>query len=162
MNIQTLRVVGFLEGISFLLLLFIAMPMKYIFDNPMLVKYVGMGHGVLFILFLIVLLVVCEKQKWSLKMFILGLIASILPFGPFVFDAKIKKLEPEQAEAWVKKTGFKKDFLIVVIKSAHSNECALFIMMWTSLNSVNKILVNTTLKTFLHHFFHSRTWKAKP
>ena len=101
MNIQTLRVVGFLEGISFLLLLFIAMPMKYIFDNPMLVKYVGMGHGVLFILFLIVLLVVCEKQKWSLKMFILGLIASILPFGPFVFDTKIKKLEPEQAEAWV-------------------------------------------------------------
>ena len=72
---------------------------KYIFDNPILVKYVGMGHGVLFILFLIVLFVVCEKQKWSLKMFILGLIASILPFGPFVFDAKIKKLEPEQAEA---------------------------------------------------------------
>ena len=101
MNIQTLRVVGFLEGISFLLLLFVAMPMKYIFDNPILVKYVGMGHGVLFILFLIVLFVVCEKQKWSLKMFILGLIASILPFGPFVFDTKIKKLEPEQAEAWV-------------------------------------------------------------
>ena len=99
MNIQTLRVVGLLEGISFLLLLFVAMPMKYIFDNPILVKYVGMGHGVLFILFLIVLFVVCEKQKWSLKMFILGLIASILPFGPFVFDAKIKKLEPEQAEA---------------------------------------------------------------
>ena len=80
-------------------LLFVAMPMKYIFDNPILAKYVGMGHGVLFILFLIVLFVVCEKQKWSLKMFILGLIASILPFGPFVFDAKIKKLEPEQAEA---------------------------------------------------------------
>ena len=99
MNIQTLRVVGFLEGISFLLLLFVAMPMKYIFDNPILVKYVGMGHGVLFILFLIVLFVVCEKHKWSLKMFILGLIASILPFGPVVFDAKIKKLEPEQAEA---------------------------------------------------------------
>lgn len=93
MNIKTLRWVGFLEGISFLLLLFIAMPMKYIFDNPILVKYVGMGHGVLFIAFLVVLFVVCEKQKWSLKMFILGLIASILPFGPFVFDAKLKKME---------------------------------------------------------------------
>ncbi len=58
-----------------------------------------MGYGVLFILFLIVLFVVCEKQKWSLKMFILGLIASILPCGPFVFDAKVKKLESEQAEA---------------------------------------------------------------
>ena len=98
MNIKTLRLVGFLEGISFLLLLFIAMPMKYIFDNPILVKYVGMGHGILFIAFLVVLFVVCEKQKWSLKMFILGLIASILPFGPFVFDAKLKKMEqPVQA-----------------------------------------------------------------
>lgn len=98
MNIKTLRWVGFLEGISFLLLLFIAMPMKYMFDNPVLVKYVGMGHGVLFIAFLVVLFVVCEKQKWSLKMFILGLIASILPFGPFVFDAKLKKMEqPVQA-----------------------------------------------------------------
>lgn len=98
MNIKTLRWVGFLEGISFLLLLFIAMPMKYMFDNPILVKYVGMGHGVLFIVFLVVLFVVCEKQKWSLKMFILGLIASILPFGPFVFDAKLKKMEqPVQA-----------------------------------------------------------------
>ena len=93
MNIKTLRLVGLLEGISFLLLLFIAMPMKYIFDNPILVKYVGMGHGILFIAFLVVLFVVCEKQKWSLKMFILGLIASILPFGPFVFDAKLKKME---------------------------------------------------------------------
>ena len=98
MNIKTLRLVGLLEGISFLLLLFIAMPMKYMFDNPILVKYVGMGHGVLFIAFLVVLFVVCEKQKWSLKMFILGLIASILPFGPFVFDAKLKKMEqPVQA-----------------------------------------------------------------
>ena len=77
MNIQTLRVVGLLEGLSFLLLLFIAMPMKYMFDNPVLVKYVGMGHGVLFILFLIVLFAVCEKQKWSITIFLMGLAASI-------------------------------------------------------------------------------------
>ncbi|MFS7180260.1 DUF3817 domain-containing protein [Serratia proteamaculans] len=51
MNIQTLRAVGFLEGLSFLLLLFIAMPMKYMWGNPILVKYVGMGHGVLFVCF---------------------------------------------------------------------------------------------------------------
>lgn len=93
MNIKALRFVGILEGISFLLLLFIAMPVKYLWDNPLLVKYVGMGHGVLFVLFLVVLLVVCEKQKWSLSVFILGLLASILPFGPFVFDRKIKQLE---------------------------------------------------------------------
>lgn len=99
MNIQTLRAVGFLEGMSFLLLLFIAMPMKYLMDNPILVKYVGMGHGVLFIVFLVVLFVVCEKQKWALNVFILGLIASILPFGPFVFDRKIKHLKQPQTEA---------------------------------------------------------------
>lgn len=93
MNIKTLRIVGFLEGLSFLLLLFIAMPLKYIWGNPMLVKYVGMGHGVLFIAFLAVLFIVCEKQKWPIKMFIFGLIASILPFGPFVFDHKLKKFE---------------------------------------------------------------------
>lgn len=90
MNIKTLRIVGLLEGISFLLLLFIAMPMKYLMGNPILVKYVGMGHGVLFIAFLVVLFVVCEKQKWSLSVFLMGLIASILPFGPFIFDRKLK------------------------------------------------------------------------
>lgn len=98
MNIKTLRLVGLLEGISFLLLLFIAMPVKYMLDNPILVKYVGMGHGVLFVLFLVVLFAVCEKQKWSLSMFVMGLIASILPFGPFLFDMKLKKLE-QPAEA---------------------------------------------------------------
>ncbi len=93
MNIKTLRWVGLLEGISFLLLLFIAMPMKYMFDNPILVKYVGMGHGVLFVLFLAVLFVVCEKQKWSIQVFFMGIAASILPFGPFMFDSKLKKLD---------------------------------------------------------------------
>lgn len=92
MSINTLRIVGTLEGISFLLLLFIAMPMKYIWDNPLPVKYIGMGHGVLFILFLVILLVVCQIRKWSLKVFILGLIAAVLPFGPFVFDHKLKRL----------------------------------------------------------------------
>ena len=98
MNIQTLRVVGLLEGLSFLLLLFIAMPMKYMFDNPVLVKYVGMGHGILFILFLIVLFAVCEKQKWSITIFLMGLAASILPFGPFVFDRKLKRFEQPISE----------------------------------------------------------------
>ena len=98
MNIQTLRVVGLLEGLSFLLLLFIAMPMKYMFDNPVLVKYVGMGHGVLFILFLIVLFAVCEKQKWSITICLMGLAASILPFGPFVFDRKLKRFEQPISE----------------------------------------------------------------
>ena len=98
MNIKTLRLVGLFEGISFLLLLFIAMPVKYMMDNPILVKYVGMGHGVLFVLFLVVLFAACGKQKWSLSMFLMGPTASILPFGPFLFDLKLKKLEQPVAE----------------------------------------------------------------
>lgn len=94
MSVNALRVVGFLEGISFLLLLFVAMPMKYLFNNPILIPYVGMGHGVLFLLFLAVLVITCHIMKWSIGIFIAGVIASILPFGPFIFDAKIKKLEP--------------------------------------------------------------------
>lgn len=96
MSIQCLRILGTLEGISFLLLLFIAMPVKYLLDNPILVKYVGMGHGVLFILFLVVLFIVCEKQKWSIQIFLLGLVASILPFAPFLFDRKLKKLQQQK------------------------------------------------------------------
>ena len=92
MNIQTLRMISILEGISFLLLLFFAMPMKYMMENPIFVKYIGMGHGLLFIVLLIALLIVCQKQKWSNQIFLLGFIAAILPFGPFVFDHKLKKL----------------------------------------------------------------------
>ena len=77
MNVQALRFVGTLEGISFLLLLGVAMPIKYIWGNPVLVKYIGMGHGVLFVLFLVMLLVVCHRMKWSLSIFNLGLIAAI-------------------------------------------------------------------------------------
>lgn len=96
MNVKALRIIGALEGLSFLLLLFFAMPMKYFFENPVFVKYVGMGHGVLFIVYLIVLLAVCHRMKWSLNMFLMGLVASILPFGPFIFDLKLKKIEASE------------------------------------------------------------------
>lgn len=96
MNIRTLRIVSILEGISFLFLLGIAMPLKYFYDNPVLMKFAGMSHGILFIVFIVVLLVVCQKMKWSLVMFVMGLVASLLPFAPFIFDLKLKKLEQQQ------------------------------------------------------------------
>lgn len=91
-----LRLISFLEGVSFLVLLGIAMPLKYMFDKPFLVPYAGMAHGVLFILFIVVLLVVCQLQKWSLKVFVIGLIASILPFAPFIFERYIHRLENQE------------------------------------------------------------------
>lgn len=93
MNIQALRVLGLVEGLSFLMLLFIAMPLKYVWGNPILVKYVGMGHGILVIAFVLLLFVVCERKKWSLTMFVTGLVAAILPFGTFIYDRNLKKMQ---------------------------------------------------------------------
>ena len=95
--ISTLRWVGLIEGISLILLLFFAMPMKYIFEQSIFVKYIGMGHGILFVLYLLVLFVVSHRMKWSMNMFLMGFIGSLLPFGTFLFDLKLKKLvEPER------------------------------------------------------------------
>ena len=98
MTPKHLQLVSILEGISFLLLLGVAMPMKYMFDNPVLVPYVGMAHGVLFIAFLVVLLVVCQRMGWSLLVFVVGLLAAILPFAPFLFERWIAKKVAAEAQ----------------------------------------------------------------
>lgn len=98
MTPKHLQLVSILEGISFLLLLGVAMPLKYMFDNPVLVPYVGMAHGVLFIAFLVVLLVVCQRMGWSLLVFVVGLLAAILPFAPFLFERWIAKKVAAEAQ----------------------------------------------------------------
>ncbi|AUZ05365.2 integral membrane protein [Vitreoscilla sp. C1] len=94
--LNILRVVGYLEGISFLVLLFVAMPMKYVLNDASLIPMSGMAHGVLFMLYLVVLFVASHQQKWPVSTFLMGLVASILPFGPFVFDAKVIKQSQAQ------------------------------------------------------------------
>lgn len=93
-----LRIVSFLEGVSFILLLGIAMPMKYMFDKPFLVPYAGMFHGVMFLGFVVLLLVACQVKGWSLKVFLLGFVASLLPFAPFWFERYIYRLELDDEE----------------------------------------------------------------
>lgn len=95
MMTKILRVAGLLEGLSCLALFGFAMPMKYLFDNPEYIRVTGMTHGVLFLLFLAILLVACHVKKWSLAVFGMGLVAAIVPFGTFVFDHKIKKIDAE-------------------------------------------------------------------
>lgn len=90
-----LRLVSFLEGVSFILLLGIAMPMKYMFDKPFLVPYAGMFHGVMFLGFVVLLLVVCQVKGWSLKVFLIGFVASLLPFAPFWFERYVHRLDQE-------------------------------------------------------------------
>ncbi|ASS73714.1 hypothetical protein CIG75_01120 [Tumebacillus algifaecis] len=95
MNMKTavgrLRAIGLIEGISFLLLLLIAMPMKYLMDIPGPVQVVGMIHGVLFMLFILAVINAAIVHKWSPKWIIGALIASSVPIGTFVLDAKLKK-----------------------------------------------------------------------
>ena len=83
---KRLRIIAWLEGISFLVLLFIAMPMKYFADEPWLNKQVGMAHGVLFVLYVILVIEVKIALNWSLKKTAIALGASILPFGTFFIN----------------------------------------------------------------------------
>ena len=85
------RTVALLEGLSFLLLLFIAMPLKYWAGIPEVVKYVGWAHGVLFVLYIFALLETGLKLRWSFLTMVLAFLASLLPFGTFVLDAQLLK-----------------------------------------------------------------------
>lgn len=83
---KTFRLIAFVEGISFLVLLFIAMPLKYWADIPAAVRIVGMAHGVLFILFVISLVDVMIRYRWSLMRSALIFLSSLVPFGTFAAD----------------------------------------------------------------------------
>lgn len=85
------RAVSLIEGISFLLLLGIAMPLKYFADSPTAVTLFGWIHGVLFVLYIAAVAHVTLTDGWPLKRVAGALVASVLPFGPFVFDARLKR-----------------------------------------------------------------------
>lgn len=88
-GIGLLRLLGFLEGISFILLVFIAMPIKYIGGNPQPVQVFGQAHGLLFVIFIVYTVFNGIKLKWTYNVIIQVLISSILPFGTFYIDKKI-------------------------------------------------------------------------
>ena len=92
-SIAVLRKVGILEGISLLVLLFVAMPLKYIWGEPIAVKIVGWLHGFLFVLFMLLVLRVYDQKSWPFKKVIYAFIAAFLPFGTFVFDKRLKEEE---------------------------------------------------------------------
>lgn len=94
--IRRLRIIAFLEGVSLLVLLFIAMPLKYIGDDPRAVEVVGMAHGLFFIAYCFALLQVYLDRNWSFGRGAFGFIASFLPFGTFVFDRKLCSWEADR------------------------------------------------------------------
>jgi integral membrane protein len=82
------RWIGRFEGISFLLLLFIAMPLKYIWGMPEYVRVVGMAHGGLFLAYVAMANYAALELRWSRKVWFLSMAAAVLPFGTFIFEKK--------------------------------------------------------------------------
>ncbi|MDT0558632.1 DUF3817 domain-containing protein [Ichthyenterobacterium sp. W332] len=89
--LKLFRVVAFFEGISYILLLFIATPIKYLKDDPQYVKLLGMPHGLLFVAYIILALILYKKLNWSDTILKHVLLASIIPFGTFYIDRKYLK-----------------------------------------------------------------------
>lgn len=85
---RSLRIVALLEGLSLLALLFIAMPLKYIWEKPEMVQVVGMAHGVLFVGYSLILFAVALKVRWSFKPVLVSFISAFVPFGTFYADKK--------------------------------------------------------------------------
>jgi integral membrane protein len=85
------RLISFIEGISFLILVFIAMPLKYLAGIPLAVKIAGMTHGILFILFIIALIMAYKKYSWNNSLTFKLFVYSIIPFGFILIEKTIMK-----------------------------------------------------------------------
>ena len=89
--LRQLRLVALSEGASFLVLLFVAMPLKYLAGLPLAVRIVGSIHGVLFIAFVLILIRVSIDRAWPFRRSLLAFVSSIVPFGTFVFDRSLRQ-----------------------------------------------------------------------
>ena len=86
------RFIAFFEGLSYILLLFVGVPLKYLNDDVSLVKMLGMPHGFLFMAYIAFVIVLRFDHTWFKKHFILISLASIIPFGTFIVEYKLRKL----------------------------------------------------------------------
>lgn len=92
-SIRAFRMIALAEGTSFLILLCIAMPMKYMMGMPLAVRVVGSIHGILFLLYVGQLARLRTTYQWDNRFSIQALVASILPFGTFFFDKYLREKE---------------------------------------------------------------------
>lgn len=88
-SLARLRAVSILEGASLLLLLGVAMPLKYLAHEPAAVRVVGLIHGVLFVGYVLLLLQNTIERRWSAGKFLLGLVLSVIPFGAFYAERRL-------------------------------------------------------------------------
>lgn len=95
--ILRLRVVGLAEGVSYLLLLGVAMPLKYAAGVPEAVRVVGSLHGLLFVLYVIAVIRAALWRRWPLEQTLEALAAAIFPLGTFLLDGKLRREQGEPA-----------------------------------------------------------------
>lgn len=88
-----LRLTGIIEGLSFIILLAVAMPLKYLAGKPEMVSIVGMAHGLLFVLYIVLTMVAKFQYPWGWKKMLLLWVASVVPFGTFYADYKLLRHE---------------------------------------------------------------------
>jgi len=86
--VKAFRIVALLEGLSYIALLLFATPYKYLADDPQFVKMFGMPHGLLFVVYIILAMVLKSEQNWNRSKTIQILLAAIIPFGTFYIDKK--------------------------------------------------------------------------
>lgn len=89
------RLIAFLEGVSYILLLFIATPIKHFAGDEQYVKLLGMPHGLLFVTYIVLAIMLKSEQKWNTKQFGIILLASILPFGTFYVERVYLKTQSD-------------------------------------------------------------------
>lgn len=89
--LKIFRIIAFLEGLSYVLLLFIAVPIKYLNNDPSYVKMLGMPHGLLFMGYVALAIVLRTDNQWIKNNFFMVLMASVIPFGTFVVEKKLNK-----------------------------------------------------------------------
>lgn len=85
------RLIAFLEGLSYIALLGIGVPVKYLANDPQYVKLLGMPHGILFILYIVLAIWLKPNYNWNKKEFVWVILASIIPFGTFYVERNYLK-----------------------------------------------------------------------
>ena len=88
LSTKTFKIISVLEALSFLILLGIAMPLKYMAGIPEPVSIFGMSHGILFILYILGAFIMKKKINWPLQTLLIVILCSVLPFGPFYVERK--------------------------------------------------------------------------
>lgn len=91
LTINNFRIVSMIEGMSFLVLLFIAMPAKHLYGHPEAVSVAGLTHGLLFLLFFFMATLLGQRQSWPDRYLLLVILTGVMPFGCFFLEKSLKR-----------------------------------------------------------------------